>query len=99
MKKLLTILPLCLMTGCAFHRTTETTYDNGLPSDRTTFVGLSVFNRTAVKGLTVGKRTGKETSTLTLSEGSTETQVEAIKATGEALGAGLGAGLKKAIVP
>ena len=98
MKKLTPILCLFL-SGCAIHRTTETTYDNGLPSDRTTFIGISLFNRTAVKGLTVGRRTAKETSTLSLIEGSTETQAEAIKAAGEALGSGLATGLKKSLVP
>ena len=97
--KALSLILILGLTGCAFHRTTEITYEQGLPTDKTTFVGISFFNRTAVEGLTVGQRTDKETSVLSLKKGSTETQTEAIKAAGEALGAGIATGVRKSIVP
>lgn len=98
------ILILLLCSGCAFHRTMDvtTTIDPVTKietKDRTSYVGISFFNRTSVTGLEVGKRTGKETTTLSLGKAQTETQTEAIKALGEALGAGIAAGAKKAIVP
>lgn len=99
--KYLLIFPL-LLCGCAFHRTADitTTLDpdtNVKQIDRTTYVGISWFNKTSVTGLEVGKRSGKETTTLSLGKASTETQAEAIKAAAEALGAGFASGLKKTL--
>lgn len=103
MKKLLALVPL-LLCGCAMHRTLDvtTTIDPTTKiqtKDRTSYVGISWFNKTSVTGLEVGKRTGKETTTLSLGKANTETQTEAIKALGEALGAGLAAGVKKTATP
>lgn len=80
-----------LLSGCAFQRAVET------PEGKTTYVGISWFNRTAIAGLTVGKRSGASSTTLSLENGNTETQAEAIKAAGEALGQGIAAGIKKGI--
>jgi hypothetical protein len=95
-------LPLCvlLMTGCAFNRTTENTFNPETQTvDKVTYVGFSCFNKTAVEGLTVGQRSKSSSATLSLAKGNTETQTEAIKAAGEALGAGIAAGVKKAVAP
>jgi hypothetical protein len=87
-------------TGCALQRVTESSVNpQSLAKDETTYLGVSWFNRAAVEGLTIGKRTGKESVTFTLDKGSTETQAEAIKAAGEALGAGIAAGVKRAAQP
>jgi hypothetical protein len=91
----LTALALALLPGCAFQRATETT----LEGDKTTYVGISWFNKTAVAGLQVGKRTSGGSTTLALDKGATETQAEAIKAAGEALGAGIATGVKKVVAP
>jgi hypothetical protein len=108
MKKLPLLLAL-LLSGCAWHRTVEDTKDETFDlsntnlvtksSDKVTHVGISFFNKTAVEGLTIGKRSGKESTTLSLGKAQTETQTEAIKALGEALGSGLINGAKKSIVP
>lgn len=108
MKKFLSVF-LVFAAGCAAHRTVDVTdsithdlSNSNLVTqskDRTTHVGISIFNKTAIEGLTIGKRTAKETTTLSLGKAQTETQAEAIKATGEALGAGLAAGIKKSLIP
>lgn len=94
MKIILLLIPL-LFVGCAFQRATEVS-----PSgERTTYVGISWFNKTAVAGLQVGKRTASASTTLSLTEGRTESQADAIKAAGEALGQGIATGVKKSLVP
>lgn len=101
MKKLTTFSIVALLfTGCAFQRVTE----NGTNpvtqlAEKSTYVGLSCFNKTALEGLTVGKRTATTSTTFSLTKGSTETQAEALKAAGEAIGAGIASGVKKGISP
>lgn len=100
MKKLSIAAILAIGSGCAFNRTTENTFNPETNSqDRTTYVGFSFFNKTAVTALKVGARTKTGSTTLSLGEGSTETQSESIKSAGEALGAGIAAGVKKSIAP
>lgn len=102
MKKLLFLLPCAalLCGGCAHVTTVEETFNPDTQGyDRTKFSGTFCFNRGAVEGLQVGQRSGKESTTLKVSKGTTETQTEAIKALGEALGAGIATGAKKAIIP
>lgn len=96
---LIVIYALALV-GCAHVSTIEETYNPETKgNDRTKFSGFFFFNRGGVEGLTVGKRSDKTSTTLSVAKGSTETQSEAIKAAGEALGAGIAAGVKKAVVP
>jgi hypothetical protein len=92
----LIFLIILLFTGCAHHSTIEQTYNPETKGyDITKFTGTVWFNRSAIKGLTVGKRTEKGSTTLSLTEGSTETQSEAIKAIVEgAVSAAIKAGTK-----
>lgn len=81
----LTLLATLLGTGCAYHRTAESAFNPDTKTyDKTTFTGLVFFNRTAVSGLTVGKRSGTSSTTLSISKAATETQAEAIAALTEA---------------
>jgi hypothetical protein len=100
-KQLLSIAGLAfLLCGCAHVTTVEETYNPDTQGyDRTRFSGTFWFNKGAVEGLQVGQRSGKESTTLKVSKGTTETQTEAIRALGEALGAGIATGAKKAIIP
>lgn len=66
--------------------------------ERTKYVGISWFNKTALEGLTVGKRNDEESATFTLEKGNTETPPETIKAVGEALGVGIAAGVRKTMM-
>lgn len=69
-----------LLTGCAYHHTVDHTYNPETQShDRTTFTGIVFFQKTGVEGLSVGRRSAKETSTLSINKASTETQGEALK--------------------
>jgi hypothetical protein len=89
-----------LLCGCAHVVTVEETFNPDTQGyDRTRFSGTFWLNKGAVEGLQVGHRSGKESTTLKVNKGSTETQAEAIRALGEALGAGLAAGVKKGLVP
>lgn len=82
--KLTLILPL-LVTGCAFNRTVDSSYNEESKGyDKTTYVGIYWFNKSATAGLTVGKRSEKETTTLSVKSHTTETQSEAISSVVEA---------------
>jgi hypothetical protein len=74
-----------LASGCAFHRTVELTFNPATQTnDKTTFTGVVWFQRAGVEGLTVGKRTGASSTTLTITKAATETQTETIAAIAEA---------------
>lgn len=91
---------VALCSGCAYHRTVEDSYNpESKTNDRTSFTGISWFNKTAVSGLTVGKRTEKTSTTLSLSQGTTETQAEAIKEITAAITEGAVRGATKAVIP
>lgn len=75
---------LVALTGCVYHHTSESQYNPDTKGyDTTKFTGVVWFNRTAVKGLEVGKRSKAGSTTLKISEGNTETQTEAISAIAE----------------
>ena len=100
MKKLLLVGLLTIMSGCAFHRTTELTYNPETKSnDKTTFIGVVWFQKAGVEGLTVGKRSGTSSTTLSVSKAGTETQAEALKAVAAGVAEGLVKGTAKAIIP
>lgn len=100
MKRTILILSSVLFSGCAFHRTTEITYNpETKANDKTTFTGIVWFQKTGIEGLTVGKRSGSSSTTLSLSKGATETQSEAIKAIAAGATEGAIKGATKALIP
>ena len=96
MKKLTTLAALvALATGCAYHTTTENTFNPETGGrDVTQFKGIVWFNKQAIKGLTVGKRTATGSTTLSVSEATTETQADVIRAATEGATAGAVRGMK-----
>jgi hypothetical protein len=92
------IILLCLVPlffcGCAVQRVVEF---NPETKALTKYTGFALFNRSALEGLAVGKRTTKSATVFSLDKGGTETQTEAIQAMGQALGAGIAEGAKVAI--
>lgn len=96
MKKIIVLAAvLMLASGCAYHHTMETTYNpSTLGYDTTKFTQLVWFQKEAVKGLKVGNRTKTGSTTLSVSEASTETQVEALRAVAEGAAAGAVKGVR-----
>jgi len=90
MKKLVTLCSLAALAGgCAFHQTTENTYNEATKGyDVTKFTGIIWFNKQAVEGLTVGKRTATGSTTLSITKASQETQADALRAVAEGAAAG-----------
>lgn len=91
MKKLLATATLVAIAagGCAYHRTVENTYNPETKSNDTTkFTGIIWFNKQAVEGLTVGKRTGAGSTTLSITKATQETQADALRAVAEGAAAG-----------
>ena len=96
MKKLIALAAAALLlTGCAFHRTLERTFNPDTKTyDLTKFTGFVWFNKTATEGLVVGKRTGTTSTTLSVTKASTETQADALRAVAEGAAAGAVKGAK-----
>ena len=88
-------LTALMLNGCALQYASEKSPKEGT----TRYVGISFFNKTAVKGLKVGSRTEKSSATVSLSEGATETQEEALKQMGVMLGTAIGTAAKTAVKP
>lgn len=96
-KKAAAVAPLIaiLFTGCAWQHTASIHKSDGSLAE--TYTGVVWFNRTALKGLEAHKKTANGSSAaLSLKEGSTETQPEALKAGSESLGILLGTAMKYA---
>jgi hypothetical protein len=90
---LLSLIPL-LFCGCAVQRVVEF---NPETKAMTKYTGFALFNKSALEGLAVGKRTTKSATVFSLDKGGTETQTDAIQAMGQALGAGIAEGAKVAL--
>ena len=90
MKKIIVLSTVAiLLSGCAFHQTTENTYNPDTKTyDTTRFTGIVWFNKTATEGLTVGKRTATGSTTLSVAKAATETQTDALRAVAEGAAAG-----------
>lgn len=86
----------CLAGGCALQRVSEFNPETKL---ETRYTGFSMLNRSALEGLSVGKRTRTSATVFSLQKGGTETQSEAIQALGEAIGGAVAAGVKTAVKP
>jgi hypothetical protein len=89
----LCLVPL-LFCGCAVQRVVEF---NPETKAMTKYTGFALFNKSALEGLAVGKRTTKSATVFSLDKGGTETQTDAIQAMGQALGAGIAEGAKVAL--
>jgi hypothetical protein len=90
------LLLACLCSGCAMQRAVEIDQEAGTT---TRYTGISFFNKSALEGLSVGKRSGKTSHVFSLEKGNTETQPEAIKAMAEAIGIAAGTAAKTAVKP
>jgi hypothetical protein len=85
---------LCLGSGCAYMHTASINPETHLAE---TFTGVVWLNKTALKGLEAHSRKANgSTAAVSIREGSTETQPEAVKAAGETLGIALGTAMKYA---
>lgn len=92
MKKIGLIGLMGLMSGCAYQHTASVNPETHRVE---TYTGVVWFNRTALKGLEAHSRKANgSTAALSLKEGTTETQPEALRAQGEVLGVALGTALK-----
>lgn len=84
-----------LLSGCAWQHTASIHNPDGSLAE--TYTGVVWFNKTALKGLEAHKKTANGSSTaLSLKEGNTETQPEALKAGSESLGMLIGTAMKYA---
>jgi len=91
--KLFLAVFILAFSGCAMQRTTSIHMADGRFVE--TYTGVVWFNKTALKGLEAHTKKANGTSAaLSLKEGATETQPEALRAQGEVLGVALGTALK-----
>jgi hypothetical protein len=94
--RLLPLLFLMLLFGgCAYQHTAAIHKPDGSLAE--TYTGMVWFNKTALKGLEAHRKGANGSSAaLSLKEGSTETQPEALKAGSESLGILVGTAMKYA---
>lgn len=85
---------MMVFEGCAYMHTASINPETHLAE---TFTGVVWLNKTALKGLEAHSRKANGSSAaVSIREGSTETQPEALKAAGETLGIALGTAMKYA---
>lgn len=82
-------------SGCAVQRVVQVGEGSGDQVHQLTkYTGIAVFNKSALEGMAVGKKTKSGSTLFSLEKANTETQSEAIAAAAEGLGTVLGAAVK-----
>jgi hypothetical protein len=94
----LLLLVLCLVpifgAGCAFQAASQYNADT---KETTHYLGFATFNKSALEGLSVGKKSKTTSTVFSLEKSDTETQGDAIKAMAEAVGTAAGMAAKTAV--
>lgn len=88
-------LAATILSGCASASYVKKTPDGSFVEGRFS----SLFSNSALRGVVIEGTTGKSSTGMRFSNGSSEPNAEAITATGGALGAFTGRAIKEAITP